>query len=300
MADRTIRVKDIGAAALISGRHGAGRRDGRRRGGVMPACRRKTAQHAGERKKRRTFGYDASTMAARVDFGLLKETFAAWNADKAPRLAAAIAYSTVFAIAPLLIITIAIVGVIMGFTGTAHPHSDVENALLNQIRHAAGSDAAVMVRGMVDASFGKPRANVVAQILGWVTFVIGASGLFVALQDSLNTVWGAKAPPSHQNILIMLRDRAATLGMLLVIAFLMATSSLLSVAISLVSSNFEHALPFANAGIVFAAINWIVSVIVIAVLFGLIFKVLPTSTSHGATCASVPSQRRCCSWSGKR
>jgi membrane protein len=213
-------------------------------------------------------------MAARVNLEMLKETFAAWNADNAPRLAAAIAYSTVFAIAPLLIITIAIVGAIMGFTGAAHPHSDVENALLNQVRHAAGTDAAVMVRGMIDASFGKPRENIIAQVLGWLTFVIGASGLFVALQDSLNTVWDAK-PPKHQNILIMVRDRAATLSMLVVIGFLMAMSSLLSVVISLVSTHFESALPFASAGIVFAAINWIVSIIVIAVLFGLIFKVLP-------------------------
>jgi membrane protein len=214
-------------------------------------------------------------MAARVDIGMLKETFAAWGADKAPRLAAAIAYSTVFAIAPLLIITIAIVGSIMGFTGSTHPHTDVENALMGQISRAAGSDAGSLVRGMVDASFGKPRENVLAQVIGWVTFVVGASGLFVALQDSLNTVWDAKAPDSHHNTLVMVRDRAATLSMLVVIGFLMAMSSLLNVIISLVSAHFVNALPFASAGIVFAAVNWIVSVIVIAVLFGLIFKVLP-------------------------
>lgn len=212
---------------------------------------------------------------ARIDIGMLKETFAAWNADKAPRLAAAIAFSTVFAIAPLLIVSIAIIGAAMGFTGTAHPHGDIENALVGQVARAAGTDAGTLVRGMVDTSFGKPRENVVAQIAGWTTFVLGASGLFVALQDSLNTIWDAKPPERHQNILIMLRDRAATLSMLLVIGFLMAMSSLLNVGISLVSAHFAHALPFANAGLLFAAINWSVSVIVIAVLFGLIFKVLP-------------------------
>jgi membrane protein len=213
-------------------------------------------------------------MAARFDLGMLKETVAAWNADKAPRLAAAIAYSTVFAIAPLLIITIALVGAILGFTGSVHPHTAVENALLLQIAHAAGNESAQLVRGMVDASFGKPRASVIAQIVGWITFVIGASSVFVALQDALNTVWDAK-PPKHQNILALVRDRAVTIGMLLVIGFLMVMSSFLNVAIAFVSANAAHALPFAGAGLAFAAINWLVSVIVIGVLFGLIFKVLP-------------------------
>jgi membrane protein len=213
-------------------------------------------------------------MGARIDFAMLKETVAAWNADKAPRLAAAIAYSTVFAIAPLLIITIALVGTVLGFTGSAHPHTSVENALLSQIRHAAGADAATMVRGMVDASFGKPRASVIAQIIGWVSFVIGASSVFVALQDALNTVWNTKAPV-HQNVLVMLRDRAVTIGMLLVIGFLMVMTSLLNVAISFISANVTRILPFPNAGLAFAAVNWLISIVVIAVLFGLIFKVLP-------------------------
>ena len=206
---------------------------------------------------------------------MLKQTVTAWNADKAPRLTAAIAYSTIFAIAPLLIITIAIVGAVMGFTGSNHPHTEIENALLLQISHAAGRDAGELVRGMVDASFGKPRASIIAQIVGWATFVLGASGVFVSLQDALNTVWDAKAPKPHQNILVMIRARVATLSMLLVIGFLMVVTSLSNVAVAYVSVHFMHLLPFANAGFVLAAINWLVSIIVVTFLFGLIFKVLP-------------------------
>src|ERR1700735_3750013 len=95
---------------------------------------------------------------------MLKDTVTAWNADKAPRLAAAIAYATIFAIAPLLIVTIAIVGAVLGFNGTAHPHTAVEGLLLAQIAHAAGPDAAAVVRGMVDASFARPRQNILAQV----------------------------------------------------------------------------------------------------------------------------------------
>jgi membrane protein len=214
-------------------------------------------------------------VATRIDFGTFKATLAAWNADKAPRLAAAIAYSTIFAIAPLLIITIAIVGAILGFAGNAHPHSTVENTLLLQVSHAAGPEAAQMVRGMVDASFGKPRQSMLAQIIGWIVFVIGASSVFVALQDALNTVWGAPPPPAQRNLFAMVRDRAMSLAMLLVIGFLLMMTFLLNVVIAFVSANLTAYLPFDGAGIVFAAVNWVVSVAVIAVLFGLMFRILP-------------------------
>ena len=206
---------------------------------------------------------------------MLKETLAAWNADKAPRLAAAIAYSTIFAIAPLLIITIATVGAVLGFAGTAHPHTAVENSLLAQISRAAGTQAAQMVRTMVDASFGHPRQSVTAQILGWIAFVAGASSLFVALQDALNTIWDAKPPPAHSNVLVMIRDRAMSLAMLLVIGFLLMTSLLLNVAIAYATAHLTNLLPAAGAGPLVAGVNWLVSVGVIAVLFALIFRILP-------------------------
>jgi membrane protein len=212
---------------------------------------------------------------AHFDLEMFKQTWAAWNADKAPRLAAAIAYSTMFAIAPLLIITIAIVGAVLGFTGTTHPHTAVENSLLTQVSRAAGPEAAQMVRDMVDASFGKPRQSVLAQIIGWVTFVIGASSVFVALQDALNEIWDAQPPEPHHNVLVMVRDRAVSLAMLLVIGFLLMMTFLLNVAISYASSNLTNFLPSASAAPAFAVVNWLISLLVITALFALMFKILP-------------------------
>jgi len=232
-------------------------------------------------------------MATQIGFGMLKETVTAWNADKAPRLAAAISYSTMFAIAPLLIITIAIVGAVLGFAGTAHPHTAVENALLLQISHAAGPAAAQMVRGMVDASFGKPRQSVLAQVIGWVVFVIGASSVFAALQDALNTVWGTQPPPARGNVIVMLRDRVMSLAMLLVIGFLLMMTFLLNVIIAFASSHLTALLPFTGAGFAFAVINWIVSLALIAVLFGLMFRILPDVAIEwrdvriGASCTAL-------------
>jgi membrane protein len=214
-------------------------------------------------------------VAVHIDVDTFKQTVAAWNGDKAPRLAAAIAYSTMFAIAPLLIITIAIVGAVLGFAGTAHPHTAVENALLLDVSRAAGSEAAGVVRAMVDASFGRPRETLLAQLVGWIAFAIGASSVFMALQDALNTVWGAQPPPAHRNLLAMLRDRVASLAMLLVIGFLLMMSFLLNVTIAFATTSLMRWLPFAGAAPAIAIVNWIVSVAVIAVLFALMFRVLP-------------------------
>jgi membrane protein len=206
-------------------------------------------------------------VTAHLDLNTFKATVAAWNADKAPRLAAAIAYSTIFAVAPLLIVTIAIVGAVLGFAGTAHPHSAVENTLLLHVSRAAGPEAAQMVRGMVDASFGKPRQSVLAQVIGWITFAIGASSVFVALQDALNTVWDTQPPAAHQNVLVMIRDRALSFAMLLVIGFLLMITFLLNVAVAYASSNLTSFLPSTIAGPAFAIVNWLVSLLVITVLF---------------------------------
>jgi membrane protein len=174
-----------------------------------------------------------------------------------------------------LIITIAIVGAVLGFAGTSHPHTAVENSLLAQIAHAAGTQAAQIVRTMVDASFGRRRQNVLAQILGWIAFAAGASGLFAALQDALNTVWDAKAPAAHQNVMFMLRDRAMSLAMLLVIGFLLMMSFLLNVAIAYATAHLTRIFPADGAGPVVAGLNWLVSIGVIALLFALIFRILP-------------------------
>ncbi len=212
-------------------------------------------------------------MAMHLDAGMLKETFTRWNADKAPRLAAALSYSTIFAIAPLFIIVIAVVGQVLGMTGQAHPHSQTENQMLGAIQRSAGPGAADAVRGMVTATFNKPHQGVIAQIVGWVTLALGASGLFAALQDALNTVWHVE--DQKRTIWQTVRDKAASLGMLLVIGFLLLVTTILSAALAFVSTYVTHLLPFPGAGFVFALVNWVVNVGVISLLFALIYKFLP-------------------------
>jgi len=213
-------------------------------------------------------------MALHLDFGMVKETYTRWNADKAPRLAAALSFTTIFAIAPVLIIVIAIAGSIIAATvGHGHGHSVVRDQLLGAIQASVGKGAADSVAQMVQATFDKPRQSLIAQIVGWVTLVLGAAGLFAALQDALNTVWHVEPP--KKGIWLTIRDRIASIGMLIAIGFLLLVTTALNAAIAFVSTYVSHALPFPGAGIVFALINWIVSVALITLLFAVMFKYLP-------------------------
>src|ERR1700684_113474 len=104
-------------------------------------------------------------MRLHLDFGLFKETYRGFGADKVPRLAAALSFTTIFAIAPLFIIVIAIAGFALGAANaTGQGHSLVEAKLLSAIRQSAGTGAADAVRDMVTASFNRPRQSVIAQV----------------------------------------------------------------------------------------------------------------------------------------
>jgi membrane protein len=203
---------------------------------------------------------------------MIKETFARWNADKAPRLAAALAFTTIFALAPVLVIVIAIAGYAIGVAnGTGH--AAIEDKLLLTIQASAGPQAAAVVRQMVAASLDKPAQSVVAQVAGWIALVLGAAGLFAALQDALNTIW--HADPPKKGLWRAIRDRVASIGMLLAIGFLLLVTTAINAAIAYVSAYVVQALPFPGAGFVFAVVNWILSVALITLLFAMMFKYLP-------------------------
>ncbi len=213
-------------------------------------------------------------MALHLDAGMLKETYGRFNADKAPRLAAALSYSTIFALAPVMIIIIAIAGnVIAATVGHGHGHSVVREQLLIAIQRSAGKDAADTVRQMVDAAFAKRGQSGLMQIVGWITLLLGAGGLFAALQDALNTVWHAEPP--KRPLWRQIRDRAASIGMLLAIGFLLLVTTALNAGITYVATSVTHQLPFAGAGWLLGLVNLVVELALVTLLFALMFKYLP-------------------------
>ena len=204
-----------------------------------------------------------------MTLGLLRATWQSFNDDKAQRLAAAVAFSTIFSIAPLFVVLIAVAGGILGAGG----HANVENALLAQIRSNAGDDAAQTVRKLIETGFNKPHQSAIAQAVGWTSFAFTASNLFASLQDALNAVWGVDTSKIGWRQLV--RDRVASFGMIVVVGFLLLVTFVANAVIAIVGTYFLSRLPYGTNPVVISAIDQAVSLAIITFIFALVFKVLP-------------------------
>jgi membrane protein len=218
-------------------------------------------------------------MTVHVDFATIKQTYERWNADKAPRLAAALSFTTLFAIAPVFVIIIAIAGHVLGLSNGGHGHHVIEDQLLAAIRRSAGQGAADMVRAMVSATYDKPHHGLIATIIGWIVLLFGAVGLFSALHDALNTVWHVEEP-KHRNLWVAVRDRVAWVGMLLAIGFLLLVTTAINAMIAYVASSLAHVLPFRGAGTLAGALDALVVVALITLLVGMMYKFVPDAETR--------------------
>jgi len=207
----------------------------------------------------------------------LKATWQAFNDDKALRLAAAISYATMFSIVPLMIVLIAIAGWVLG-VGHGGGHTTAENALLDQVRHGAGANAAAALRELIASSFNKPRQSIVAQVVGWLTFIVGASGLFGTLQDALNTVWHVESVKGGWRY--MIRSRLASFGMIGVVAFLLLVSFALTSVASVVAAHFARLIPISAGAALLNVGSWLISLVVASVVFALVYTMLPDVRLH--------------------
>jgi membrane protein len=203
---------------------------------------------------------------------VLKATWQAFNDDKALRLSAAISYATMFSIVPLMVVLIAIAGWVLG-VANGGGHSTAENALLAYVRHGAGDGAAAALRDLIASSFNKPRQSIVAQVVGWLAFIVGASGLFGALQDALNTIWHVEAVKGGWRY--MLRSRLASFGMVGVVAFLLLVSFVLTSVASIVAAHFARVVPLPAGAALLNAVSWLISLVIASVVFGLVYTILP-------------------------
>ncbi|MFN8498322.1 MAG: YihY/virulence factor BrkB family protein [Anaerolineae bacterium] len=198
-------------------------------------------------------------------FGLLKDTFSEFSEDKAPRLGASLAYYTVFSLAPLLVIAIGIAGVVFGAQAA-------QGQIMNAIGGLVGEQGAEGIQAMVAGASRQPSGGIIATIIGLVALLFGASGVFGALQDSLNTMWEVQPKPGR-GILGMIKDRFFSFSMVLGTGFLLLVSLIISAGLSAVGAWLGNALPGGEA--LWQVINFIVSLAVITVIFALLFKYIP-------------------------
>jgi membrane protein len=206
-------------------------------------------------------------MKARDLVQLLKDSVSAWSEDKASRLAAALSYYTVFSIAPLLVIVIAVAGLVLG-------EEAVRGELVAQIGDAIGQETAEFIETLI-ANASEPSSGIIATVVGIVTLLLGASGVFGQLQGALDTIWDVEPAPGR-GILGTIKDRFLGFAMVLGIGFLLMVALVASTAVGVASNFLGEQLPIPAGWL--SLLDFALSFAVITVLFALIFKILPRVT----------------------
>ena len=204
-------------------------------------------------------------MNPRALWELLREAGAEWLEDKAPRLGAALAYYTIFALAPLLLIVIAVAGFVFG-------EEAARGELFEQIRGLVGDRGASAIEAML-ANANKTESNTLATIVGVAMLLVGAAGLFGQLQDALNTIWEVQPKPGR-GLWGFVRDRFLSFTMVLDCAFLLLVSLVISAVLAALGSLFGDW----QTSIVGQLINIAISFGVITGLFAMIYRFLPDVT----------------------
>lgn len=195
---------------------------------------------------------------------LLRQTAQDWMDNNALRLSAALAYYSIFSIAPLLVLAIGLAG---WFFGAEAVRGQVEW----QLRDLVGAEASQAVQAMIKQT-SQSGQSLTATIVGLATLLLGASGVFSQLKDALNTIWGVKTR-SGPGWRLFIQDRLLSFGMVLVIGFLLLVSLLVTTTLS-AFDRWVSAIIHLPAW-VWGGVGILVSLAIVSLLFALIFKVLP-------------------------
>ncbi len=195
----------------------------------------------------------------------LKETFTEWNNSDASKDSASLAYYAIFSIPGLLIIIIWIAGNFFG-------QEAIQGEISNQINDLMGEESAKSIEEMI-ASALIDKQNIFMKIVGVFSLVFGATTIFFQLQKSLNSLWDVEAAPKKALVKFFL-DRANSLGMILVIGFLLMITMLLSTVISLFN-NFITIQLGLETYILMEVVNYVIGFLIVVLVFAFMFKVLP-------------------------
>jgi membrane protein len=198
-------------------------------------------------------------------FRLVKETFSRWSGDSAPRMAAALSYYTTFSMAPLLILTISIAGLVLGYDAA-------QGKILQEISGLVGPKSAAAIQDMLQSAANRPTTGIVATIISIVSLIAGATGVLSELKSALNTIWRTQEPANVKEII---KKNALFVGMLLGIGFLMTVSLILSAALASLGKFFGGFL--AAPEIILHCIDFSLSVGITAVLFAAMYRFLPNT-----------------------
>lgn len=196
---------------------------------------------------------------------ILKKAGENFSEDNCVKLAASLSYYTIFAVAPLLIIIISIVGSLFG-------RDAVQGKVYTEIQTLVGSDAALQIQDII-ANVQNSHNTTIGTIIGIVILFIGATGIFTEIQGSINFIWSVKAKPK-KGWLKYLINRALSFVLVLTMGFLLVVTLISSALLSLLGGKLEETFP--NGTVYFlSTINIVLLLVVITGLFMVIYKVLP-------------------------
>jgi membrane protein len=195
-------------------------------------------------------------------WNMVKETFADYIDDNALSRGAAIAYYTVLSIGPLLVICIAIAGLVFG-------QDAAQGAIVGQLKGLMGDQAAELIQTAIKSAANR-KSGILATVIGIVTLLITASGVFSELQATLNYIWKARAPTGVTG---MLKARAASLGLVATLGFLLIVSLVISAALHALGEYVNGVIP--GAATILQIVNTVVSFLIVSALFAAVYKILP-------------------------
>jgi membrane protein len=194
----------------------------------------------------------------------VRELAGKWSADRASTQGAALAYFTLFSLAPLIVLVIAVAGVVLG-------PAAAESEVLTRLEEQLGPDGAEVIRSMV-AQVRSPRAGLVATLLGLATMLLGATGVLVQLQGALTHIWGARdeVPGGLRGLL---RQRLIGLAIILGMGALVFASMILTATITALQGQIAGRVPLVAA--LAGPTTFAVSLLLSAGVFAVLFRVLP-------------------------
>ena len=207
-------------------------------------------------------------MTPRSLFGLCKESVASWRADYAPSMGAALAYYTVFSVAPLILIVISVVGLVFG-------REEARGEIFEQLSGLMGADGARAVQSMLEALH-KPTQGVIATAAGVGLVVVGATTVFGELQDAFDRIWRAPVRDDGGGVLSLLRTRLLSFSMIMGIGFLLIVSLVVNAALAALG---EWWAPLFGGWATLAQnVNSAFGFVTVTVGFAMIFKVMPRAS----------------------
>lgn len=207
-------------------------------------------------------------MPFRQIWNLISKSVSMWLDDYAPSMGAALAYYTLFSMAPLLIIVIAVAGLVFG-------QDAARGEIVSQMQGLIGLEGAVAVQGLLKSA-SEPAQSIFATVVSVITLLIGATTVFAELQSDLDRIWRVPAPARESGLWSLLRTRLLSFGLVLGLAFLLLASLVVS-AVLAAFGKWSHGI-FEGWEFVLQSINFSISFMITTVLFAMIYKLMPRAS----------------------